>query len=245
MAKAPLPIRNGLGPDRIPMPAGLDIATVVEFLTWQFPDETEKWLEMVDRGEMVDEHARVVDRTTKYAPTRFVYFYREPAPEIPVPFDIEVLHRDDELLVVDKPHFLATIPRGAHITETAVVRLRKQFDLPDLTPAHRLDRMTAGVLVFVIQQRHRRPYQDLFVNRQVSKEYRALAQYDPNLTFPRTVRSRIVKEHGVMTAEEVPGEPNSETAIDLIEIRGNRALYHLEPRTGRTHQLRMHMSSLG
>lgn len=227
------------------MPAEFDADTVVEFLERHFPGESATWLGMVDRGEIVDEHARVIDRSTRYSPTRFLYFYRDPAPEISVPFDIEVLHRDDELLVVDKPHFLATIPRGAHITETAVVRLRKEFDLPELTPVHRLDRMTAGVLVFVIQRRHRRAYQDLFVDRQVTKEYRALAGFDPDLPFPRTVRSRIVKEHGVMTATEEPGEPNSDTHIDLLETRGDRGLYHLVPRTGRTHQLRMHMSGLG
>lgn len=245
MGNAPLPIRDGLGPDRIRMPAGLDVKTVAEFFAVEYPDEATRWHEMIERGEIVDEHARVVDAQTRYAPTRFLYFYRDPAPEIPVPFELEVLHHDDELLVVDKPHFLATIPRGAHITETAVVRLRKEFDLPELTPAHRLDRMTAGVLVFVIQRRHRRAYQELFVDRQVAKEYRAVARHDPSLTFPRTVRSRIVKEHGVMTATEEPGEPNSETRIDLLDTRSGRGLYHLEPLTGRTHQLRLHMCSLG
>ncbi|MFE5704516.1 pseudouridine synthase [Rhodococcus koreensis] len=245
MAGAPLPVRNGLGPDRIRMPAGLGAKTVAEFLVETYPDERAHWLSLIDGGGVVDEHGRVVDRGTRYAPTRFVYFYRDPAPEIPVPFEIDILHRDDHLVVIDKPHFLATIPRGAHITETAVVRLRRTLDLPDLTPAHRLDRMTAGVLVFLIRPEDRRAYQELFVSQQVTKEYEAVAGHDPTLEFPRIIRSRVVKEHGIMTATEEPGEPNSETVVDLIETRDGRARYRLLPKTGRTHQLRLHMSSLG
>ncbi|MGH3564580.1 MAG: pseudouridine synthase [Pseudonocardia sp.] len=153
--------------------------------------------------------------------------------------------RDDTLLVVDKPHFLATIPRGRHVVETALVRLRRDLDLPTLSPAHRLDRVTAGLLMFVVRPELRGAYQTLFRDRLVRKTYEAVAAYDPGLELPRTVRSRIVKERGVITAQEMPGPPNAETHVDLIEHRDGLGRYRLTPRTGRTHQLRLHMSGLG
>ncbi len=162
-----------------------------------------------------------------------------------MPFTVDVLHRDDDVLVVDKPHFLATIPRGRHIVETALVRLRRELDLPELSPAHRLDRVTAGVLLFVVRRERRGAYQTLFRDRRVRKTYEAVAPFDPGLTFPRTVRSRIVKERGVILAQEVPGPPNAQTHVELLERRDGLARYRLTPLTGRTHQLRLHLRSLG
>ncbi|MGO4201605.1 pseudouridine synthase [Rhodococcus sp. TAF43] len=243
MARAPLPVRDGLGPDRIRMPAGQPSVTVVDYLLGHHPGED--WHTRLGAGEVVDEHGRVVDHTTPYQPTRFVYFYREPAPEVPVPFAVDVLHRDAGLVVVDKPHFLATIPRGAHIRETVVVRLRRDLGLPDLVPVHRLDRMTAGVLLCTADPALRRPYQEMFEKQRVRKTYEAIAPALADGEFPRTVRSRIRKVHGELTASEEPGEPNSETLIELVERRGDLARYRLRPRTGRTHQLRLHLNSLG
>lgn len=180
-----------------------------------------------------------------YRPATYVWFHRDLPVEAPVPFPIEVVHRDDELLVVDKPHFMATIPRGQHILETALVRLRREHDLPELSPAHRLDRMTAGLLMFVVRREHRGAYQTLFRDRLVAKTYEAIAPHDPALELPRTVRSRIVKERGVIRAQEVDGPVNAETLVELVETRAGLGRYRLTPATGRTHQLRLHMSSLG
>ncbi|GAB2648206.1 pseudouridine synthase [Prescottella soli] len=243
MARAPLPVRDGLGPDRLRMPAEVTAPTIVEYLSTHLPDED--WAGRIAAREVVDEHGRVVDHDTRYQPTRFVYFYREPAPEVPVPFAIDVLHHVGGLVVVDKPHFLSTIPRGAHIRETVVVRLRRELDLPDLVPVHRLDRMTAGVLLCTADPALRRPYQEMFERQRVRKVYEAIAPYREGVEFPRTVRSRIRKVHGELTAYEEPGEPNSETLIEMVERRGDLARYRLRPRTGRTHQLRLHLNSLG
>jgi tRNA pseudouridine32 synthase/23S rRNA pseudouridine746 synthase len=180
-----------------------------------------------------------------FVPESFLWFHRDLPDEVPVPFDIGVVHRDDDLLVVDKPHFMATIPRGQHIVETALVRLRRELDLPALSPAHRLDRPTAGLLMFVVRRERRGAYQTLFRDRRVRKTYEAVAHHDPALDLPRTVCSRIVKERGVLRAYEEPGEPNAVTHVELLAHRDGLARYRLTPETGRTHQLRVHMNGLG
>lgn len=182
---------------------------------------------------------------TPFKAGAYIWFHRDLPDEVPVPFEISVVHADENLVVVDKPHFLATIPRGQHVLETALVRLRRDLELPELSPAHRLDRVTAGLLMFVTRREHRGAYQTLFRDRRVHKEYEAIARFDPELDLPRTVLSRIVKERGTVTAEEVPGPPNAETHIELLEHAGGRGRYRLVPATGRTHQLRVHMSRIG
>ena len=143
-----------------------------------------------------------------------VYLYRELPDEVPVPFDIPVLYRDDDIVVVDKPHFLATMPRGRHVAQTALVRLRCELDLPELSPAHRLDRLTAGVLLFTTRREMRGAYQTMFARGEVRKTYLARAAVDPDLELPTVVRSRIIKRRGQLQAVEETGEPNAETLIE-------------------------------
>lgn len=240
-----LPIRDGLNPTRLRLPRDVTAPTILEYLVDRFPSDAVRLREKVAAAEVVDDDGTPITAETPYRVNRFVYLYRDLPVEKRVPFEIEILHRDDDLLVVDKPHFLASTPRGAYIVESALVRLRREFDLPELSPAHRLDRLTAGVLVFTVHAAARRPYQTMFADRRVTKEYRAIAKYDPTLTLPRTVRSRIVKERGVLQARECDGEPNSETRVELIASASGVAEYRLLPHTGKTHQLRLHMSSLG
>ncbi|PZG81920.1 pseudouridylate synthase, partial [Streptomyces sp. NTH33] len=201
---------------------------------------------MLGAGLIVGADGRPVEPDAPYEPGMYVWFHRELPDEVPVPFPLRVAHRDEHLVVVDKPHFLATTPRGSHVAETALARLRRELDIPELTAAHRLDRLTAGLVLFTVRPEERGAYQTLFRDRRVRKEYEAVASYDPSLALPLTVRSRIVKERGVQAAREVAGEPNAVTRVELAEHRADGlARYRLLPGTGQTHQLRVHMSALG
>jgi len=231
---APLPVRDGLGPARVRLHGG----PVLAELTARFGMPARL---KVLAGEVVDGDGAVVDEATALPAGSHVYLYRELPDEVPVPFDIPVLYRDADIVVVDKPPFLATMPRGRHVAQSALVRLRRELGLPELSPAHRLDRLTAGGVMFTARREVRGAYQTLFARGLVTKTYLARAAVDAALELPRVVRSRIVKRRGHLQAVCEPGPPNAETLVE----RDSGGLYRLTPRTGRTHQLRVHMASLG
>lgn len=201
---------------------------------------------MLADERFVYEDLRSVRDDDPYLPHTFVWFHRDLRDEVAVPGALHVIYRDDRIVVVDKPAFLATIPRGQHVQQSVVVRLRAELGLPELSPLHRLDRVTSGLLMLATERRWRGPYQVMFQRGTVRKTYRALAPWRAELTWPVTVRNHIRKARGVWQAEVVPGAPiNAETVIEVESRDGDLAVYRLTPLTGRTHQLRLHLHGLG
>ncbi|GAB2848943.1 RluA family pseudouridine synthase [Lentzea nigeriaca] len=242
---SPLPQRNGLDAARLKLPADGPWLSLRDHLVERLPRVAPARIEEMLREERIWSVSGPLGLDAPFVPDSYIWFHRDLPVEVPVPFDVSVVYRDDDIVVADKPHFLATIPRGQHIMQTALVKLRDSLGLPDLSPAHRLDRVTAGLVLFVVRRELRGKYQTMFRDRLVTKEYEAIAPYSPSLTLPTVVRSRIIKERGIITAFEVDGEPNAETHVSLVEHRNGLGRYHLKPLTGRTHQLRLHMSGLG
>lgn len=231
-----LPVRpgyEGIGPARLRVHGG----PVLAELQARFGDDAAA---KVLAGEVVCADGSVVSDATELPAGAFIYWYRDLPDEVAVPFDVPVLYRDENIVVVDKPHFLATMPRGGHVVQTALVRLRRALGLWELSPAHRLDRLTAGVLVFTARREVRGAYQTMFASGGASKTYLARSSAG-TLTEPVELRNRIVKRRGSLQAVIEPGEVN---AVTLIEPLGS-GLFQLSPATGRTHQLRVHMNSLG
>jgi len=218
-------------------------------------------------GRFVYQDGHPVRAGDPYAPHTFVWFHRELPDETPVPGEVTVRYQDERIVVVDKPPFLSSIPRGRHIVQSVVVRMREALQMPELTPMHRLDRVTSGLLLLATERRWRGPYQSMFMRGEIEKRYRAIAPLREELREPVTVRSHLTKERGVLRAVVSPGrEPNSASIVQLeaelpaglrpAEYVGGEdagavapgsplASYRLTPLTGKTHQLRMHLWQLG
>jgi tRNA pseudouridine32 synthase/23S rRNA pseudouridine746 synthase len=244
-----LPTKNGVGPSCVGLTAG-KWRTITDFLVERFPAITrEVWLERMAHKLVVDEFGGPVTPERPYPgpmrPLFRVYYYRAVDVEARIPFDETVLYQDDHLVVADKPHFLPVTPSGHYLQETLLVRLKKRLGIDALIPIHRIDRETAGLVLFCIQPGERNAYQALFRDHAVTKHYEAIAPWRPDLTWPVTRKSRIVEDEPFFRQREVPGQPNSETHMDVIEKNGGLARYALSPVTGKKHQLRVHMNALG
>ena len=223
--------------------------TITDFLADRFPAiPRTTWLQRIADGDVEDEFGVAITPERPYQGHIRVYYYRDLAVEERIPFDEVILHQDEHLIVVDKPHFLPVTPSGKYLQETVLVRLKRKLGLNDLVPIHRIDRDTAGLVLFSVQPATRDAYQALFRDRAVHKTYQAIAPWRPDLIFPMTRESRIVEDksesRGFMTQTEVEGTPNALTHIDVLEIKGNSARYELKPVTGKRHQLRVHMHAL-
>lgn len=241
----PLQMRDGVTPSFLWLPEG-QWPDMLTFMAANYPAVTAaQWRERMERGDVVDGNGTPLMPAARYKQGMRIWYYRELEAETPIPFQEEILYQDEHIIVADKPHFLPTIPTGRFLKETLLVRLRQKLGIEELAPIHRLDRETAGVVIFSANLDSRGAYQSLFQKRLVQKEYEALAGPLPGREFPFIYRSRMVEGDKFFTMKEEPGEPNSETMIDVVEQRGEHVLYRLWPHTGRQHQLRVHLSALG
>ena len=219
---------------------------LIDFLAERLPAvSAAQWAQRMDTGRVLDEDGTALPPQARFAPGTRVYYYRELEAEPPIPFEEHIVHQDAHLLVADKPHFLPVTPTGRYVQQTLLVRLKRRTGIETLTPIHRIDRETAGLVVFSVRPQDRDAYQRLFRDQQVEKVYEAIAPLRPELPLPAVHRSRIAEDAQFFRQREVPGEPNSETALELVEARGALGRYRLRPKSGRTHQLRVHMNALG
>lgn len=232
-------------PSRWQLPAGA-WPTVLDALCERFPAiDRAQWLDRMARGRVHFDDGEPVTADTPYRVGRVLRYFREVTQEASIPFEERVLHVNEHLVVVDKPHYLPVTPAGGYVNETLLARLVRRLGLPELSPLHRLDRLTAGLVLFSATPATRDAYQALFRERRIAKTYEAIAPALPDAAFPLVRRSRIERGEPFFRMREVPGEPNSETHIEVIERGEDGWRYRLQPVTGRKHQLRVHMAALG
>jgi tRNA pseudouridine32 synthase / 23S rRNA pseudouridine746 synthase len=254
VAKNPaIAMRDGVSPSCVALPRMRQPpwTTLLDHLSERLPAvDREGWLQRLAAGEVVGEDGQPLPPDHPYENGARVYYWRRLVQEPEIPFEEVVLYRDEHLVVADKPHFLPVTPGGRYVQQTLLVRLKRRLGLPDLSPLHRLDRETAGLVVFSVRPQDRDAYQRLFRERRIHKVYEAIAPVRPEHTWPLTRRSHILEQENAFyrmrEAHPDLGLPdNSETRIDLIEHRGDWGRYRLEPVTGKRHQLRVHMNALG
>ncbi len=205
----------------------------------------EQWLSRMERKLVTTESGEVIDPLTPYKAGLKVRYFREVPAEVPVPFVEAILYADANIVVVDKPHFLAVTPSGPYVEQTLLARVIERLDNPDLVPLHRIDRGTAGLVLFSVNPDNRGLYSALFRDRAVSKRYEAIAPALPQHVFPLVRRSRLEPGEPFFRMQEVEGVANTETHVDVLERGEVHWRYALTPVTGKQHQLRVHMAALG
>ncbi|MGG6344374.1 pseudouridine synthase [Stenotrophomonas indicatrix] len=232
-------------PSRLQLPPG-DWVSLLEGLCARFPRiDRLQWESRFARGRVQDAEGRALAPDMPWQVGLEIRYFREVADEPVIPFVETILHHDAHLLVADKPHFLPTAPAGAFVRETLLARLVERTGNADLVPLHRLDRLTAGLVLFSTQPETRDAYQRLFRERRIEKTYEALAPALPDLRFPLERHSRLQPGEPFFRMAEVPGEPNARTRVEVIDAHGPVWRYRLVPESGRKHQLRVHMAALG
>ena len=243
-----LPTRHGVGPSCVSLPPATlgTWSTITDFLVERFPAiARSEWVSRMAAHLVVDALGQPVTPERPYQGHIRIYYYRALAAEPRIPFEETIIFQDAHLVVADKPHFLPVTPSGHYLQETLLVRLKNRLKLDTLVPLHRIDRETAGLVMFSVQPADRNAYQVLFRQHTIQKRYEAIAPWRGGLAFPIVRQTRIAQGTPFFRQQEVAGVPNSETRIAVLDVSGHLARYALSPVTGQKHQLRVHMNALG
>lgn len=240
-----LPTHQGVSPSCVVLPQG-PWPTVLDFLVHRFAHISQPmWQQRFAQGHVLDAQGHRLSAASAYRVGMRVYYYRAWPQEPESAVHETVLFQDAHLVVADKPHFMPVTPTGRYVQRSLLVRLKQRLGIDSLSPIHRIDRETAGLVLFSVNPDERHVYHALFRSQQVHKVYEAVAPVVPEVKLPCIRKSRLAPDTLFFKSREVPGEPNSETHMDLQHQVGAHGLYRLIPRTGQRHQLRLHMMALG
>ncbi|MBU3594882.1 pseudouridine synthase [Polynucleobacter sp. 86C-FISCH] len=238
---------EGVSASRVYLPADQAHPNLLTFFVKQFPHiAEEEWASRFSEGLILDQEGHALSANDQYLPNTHLIYFRRLEREPEIPFQESVLYQDEHILVADKPHFLPVTPSGLYLHQTLLNRLKKSTGIQTLSPIHRIDRDTAGLVIFSVNPNERAQYQNLFRDRVVKKVYEAIAPYSKELEqkLPMTYQSRLEESEHFLQMHEVQGEPNSDTLIEVLEVKAPYARYRLTPGSGKKHQLRCHLNAL-
>ncbi|MFZ4855739.1 MAG: pseudouridine synthase [Desulfuromonadaceae bacterium] len=235
-------------PSVVTMPkADVPYPSILTYMSRRFPAiSRDTWETRILAGKVLDDKGHRITLATEYAPLGRIFYFREVSAEPLIPFSEKILYKDDHILVACKPHFLPVTPGGRYVEECLLNRLRRSTGIEDLVPLHRIDRETAGLVLFSVNKKSRGCYGTLFMNGLVNKTYQALSAFVPARSENFwNVENRIERGVPWFRMQTAPGTVNARSAIHLTGIKGMQARFTLHPHTGKTHQLRLHMGGLG
>ena len=239
-----------VSPSKLSLPqVNPGVTTVLEFLVLKFPSiARDIWQQRMSDGKVHWHDGSLITANSLFAAQQRVYYYREVKNEPLIPFTEEVIFQDELILVAFKPHFLPVTPGGQHIEECLQSRLRKRLSNQQIQAVHRIDKATAGLVLFSLNSDSRKYYHRLFETHQVKKTYQAIASTvnkSVKVEQQWEIKNRLEKSDPKFLMRIVDGVANSHSHIRCLKTGESKALFELSPVTGKTHQLRLHMQSLG